>query len=69
MKSWNLSWFSDKYGGVCRFSTLSQCLISSVSMLMQLSSSSVNASYFTFLKADFFTWTPTELFDLVLDYT
>lgn len=40
-----------------------------VSMLMQLSSSSVNASYFTFLKADFFTWTPTELFDLVLDYT
>ncbi|XP_059447026.1 probable thiol methyltransferase 2 [Corylus avellana] len=36
---------------------------------LELSSSSVNASYFTFLKADFFAWTPTELFDLVLDYT
>jgi hypothetical protein len=54
---------------VYRFSTLSQFLISSVSMLMQLSSSSLNASNFTFLKADFFTWSPTELFDLVIDYT
>jgi hypothetical protein len=34
-----------------------------------LSSSSLNASNFTFLKADFFTWSPTELFDLVIDYT
>ncbi|KAG2728290.1 hypothetical protein I3760_01G198600 [Carya illinoinensis] len=35
----------------------------------ELSSSSPNASYFTFLKADFFTWSPTELFDLIIDYT
>lgn len=68
MKSWNLGWFSVKYGGGIQVSTLSQCLISSVSMLMQLSSPSLNASYFTFLKADFFTWSPPELFDLVLDY-
>ncbi|XP_035548379.1 probable thiol methyltransferase 2 isoform X2 [Juglans regia] len=34
-----------------------------------LSSSSPNASYFTFSKADFFTWSPTELFDLIIDYT
>lgn len=38
-------------------------------MLMQLSSSLPNASYFNFLKADFFTWNPSELFDLILDYT
>lgn len=31
--------------------------------------SSSNADYFTFLKADFFTWCPTELFDLIFDYT
>ena len=24
---------------------------------------------FNFLKADFFTWSPIELFDLILDYT
>ena len=36
---------------------------------MQLSSSLPNASYFNFLKADFFTWNPSELFDLILDYT
>ncbi|KAF5466153.1 hypothetical protein F2P56_016105 [Juglans regia] len=35
----------------------------------ELSSSSPNASYFTFSKADFFTWSPTELFDLIIDYT
>ena len=38
-------------------------------MLMQLSSSLPNASYFNFLKVDFFTWNPSELFDLILDYT
>ncbi|XP_028100614.1 probable thiol methyltransferase 2 isoform X3 [Camellia sinensis] len=34
-----------------------------------LSSSLPNADYFTFLKEDFFTWRPTELFDLIFDYT
>ncbi|XP_038678869.1 probable thiol methyltransferase 2 isoform X2 [Tripterygium wilfordii] len=34
-----------------------------------LSSTSPNAKYFTFLKADFFSWSPTELFDLIFDYT
>ena len=38
-------------------------------MLMQLSSSLPNASCFNFLMADFFTWSPIELFDLILDYT
>ncbi|KAK4801853.1 hypothetical protein SAY86_000056 [Trapa natans] len=28
-----------------------------------------NAKYFTFLKEDFFTWQPSELFDLIFDYT
>ena len=36
---------------------------------MQLSSSLPNASCFNFLMADFFTWSPIELFDLILDYT
>ncbi|XP_052207582.1 probable thiol methyltransferase 2 [Diospyros lotus] len=36
---------------------------------IELSSSLPNAGYFTFLKADFFAWHPTELFDLILDYT
>ncbi|KAL5578610.1 hypothetical protein UlMin_011052 [Ulmus minor] len=36
---------------------------------IKLSSSHPNASYFTFLKADFFTWHPTDLFDFVFDYT
>ncbi|KAF6162339.1 hypothetical protein GIB67_008468 [Kingdonia uniflora] len=31
--------------------------------------SSPKASYFAFLKEDFFTWNPTELFDLIFDYT
>ncbi|KDP29557.1 hypothetical protein JCGZ_19270 [Jatropha curcas] len=35
----------------------------------ELSSSSPNANCFTFLKADFFTWHPPELFDLIIDYT
>lgn len=36
---------------------------------IELSSSLPNADYFTFLKEDFFTWHPTELFDLIFDYT
>ncbi|KAF5733951.1 thiol methyltransferase 2-like isoform X3 [Tripterygium wilfordii] len=36
---------------------------------VDLSSTSPNAKYFTFLKADFFSWSPTELFDLIFDYT
>ncbi|GKU92307.1 hypothetical protein SLEP1_g6054 [Rubroshorea leprosula] len=36
---------------------------------VELSSSLPNADYFTFLKADFFTWQPTNLFDLIFDYT
>ncbi|KAJ6420405.1 hypothetical protein OIU84_027863 [Salix udensis] len=36
---------------------------------VELSSSSPNSSYFTFLKEDFFTWQPPELFDLIFDYT
>ncbi|CAA0833330.1 Probable thiol methyltransferase 2 [Striga hermonthica] len=35
----------------------------------ELSSRSPNAEHFTFLKTDFFTWCPTELFDLIFDYT
>ncbi|KAI6699020.1 hypothetical protein NL676_019139 [Syzygium grande] len=35
----------------------------------QLFSSSPNANHFIFLKEDFFTWNPTELFDLIFDYT
>ncbi|KAM4105898.1 hypothetical protein ACB094_04G027100 [Castanea mollissima] len=36
---------------------------------VELSSSLPNASYFNFLKADFFTWSPSELFDLIFDCT
>ncbi|KAF5950446.1 hypothetical protein HYC85_012439 [Camellia sinensis] len=36
---------------------------------IELSSSLPNADYFTLLKEDFFTWRPTELFDLIFDYT
>ncbi|KAG5523056.1 hypothetical protein RHGRI_035016 [Rhododendron griersonianum] len=36
---------------------------------VELSSSLPNADYFTFLKEDFFIWHPTELFDLIFDYT
>ncbi|XAR54723.1 Thiol S-methyltransferase [Bertholletia excelsa] len=35
---------------------------------IELSSSSPNADCFTFIKEDFFTWRPTELFDLIFDY-
>ncbi|XP_042482364.1 probable thiol methyltransferase 2 [Macadamia integrifolia] len=35
----------------------------------ELFSSVPNTNYFTFVKADFFTWQPTELFDLIYDYT
>ncbi|XP_068662491.1 thiocyanate methyltransferase 1-like isoform X2 [Aristolochia californica] len=35
----------------------------------ELSSSLPTADCFTFLKADFFTWHPTMLFDLIFDYT
>ncbi|XP_016471122.1 putative thiol methyltransferase 2 isoform X2 [Nicotiana tabacum] len=34
-----------------------------------LFSSSKRAEYFAFLEADFFTWRPTHLFDLIFDYT
>lgn len=40
-----------------------------INKAIQLSSLLPNASYFTFLKADFFTWHPTDLFDLIFDYT
>ncbi|KAL0452856.1 UNVERIFIED_CONTAM: putative thiol methyltransferase 2 [Sesamum latifolium] len=36
---------------------------------MELSSQSPNAEHFTFLKTDFFTLCPTQLFDLIFDYT
>ncbi|KAK4551755.1 hypothetical protein RGQ29_032276 [Quercus rubra] len=36
---------------------------------VELSSSLPNASCFNFLMADFFTWSPIELFDLILNYT
>ncbi|KAL9240725.1 hypothetical protein vseg_014911 [Gypsophila vaccaria] len=35
----------------------------------ELASTSPNGSCFSFLQEDFFTWNPTELFDLVFDYT
>ncbi|KAJ4723902.1 Thiocyanate methyltransferase 1 [Melia azedarach] len=35
----------------------------------ELSSLLPNAKYIGFLKADFFTWRPAELFDLIFDYT
>ncbi|XP_043721549.1 probable thiol methyltransferase 2 [Telopea speciosissima] len=35
----------------------------------ELFSSLPNANYFTFTKEDFFTWQPTDLFDLIYDYT
>ncbi|XVE62107.1 hypothetical protein DITRI_Ditri06bG0092800 [Diplodiscus trichospermus] len=35
----------------------------------QMSSSIANVDYFTFLKEDFFSWHPTDLFDLIFDYT
>lgn len=35
----------------------------------ELASASPNAKYISFLQADFFTWEPTQLFDLIFDYT
>ncbi|PRQ46013.1 putative methyl halide transferase [Rosa chinensis] len=40
-----------------------------INKALQLFSSLPNAMHFTFLKVDFFTWHPTELFDLIFDYT
>ncbi|XP_010101337.2 probable thiol methyltransferase 2 isoform X2 [Morus notabilis] len=40
-----------------------------INKAIQLSSSHPNSSYFTFLEADFFTCHPTDLFDLIFDYT
>ncbi|XP_004287179.1 PREDICTED: probable thiol methyltransferase 2-like isoform 2 [Fragaria vesca subsp. vesca] len=40
-----------------------------INKALQLFSSLPNAMHFTFLKVDFFTWHPTDLFDLVFDYT
>ncbi|KAJ6841358.1 putative thiol methyltransferase 2 isoform X2 [Iris pallida] len=42
---------------------------SAINKAKEWSSSLPNAKYFTLLAADFFTWQPTELFDLVFDYT
>ncbi|KAL8482709.1 hypothetical protein ACS0TY_025667 [Phlomoides rotata] len=36
---------------------------------IELSSQSPKAEYFTFLKTDFFTWRPEQLFNLIIDYT
>jgi len=35
---------------------------------MQMFSSLSNAKHFSFLEEDFFTWEPTEKFDLIFDY-
>lgn len=35
----------------------------------QMSCSLANADYFTFLTEDFFSWHPTDSFDLIFDYT
>ncbi|OWM84793.1 probable thiol methyltransferase 2 [Punica granatum] len=40
-----------------------------IKIAVEVSSSLPNANYFTFLKEDFFTWQPNELFDLIFDYT
>ncbi|XP_058101918.1 probable thiol methyltransferase 2 isoform X2 [Magnolia sinica] len=42
---------------------------SAIKIAREMSSSLPNANYFSFLKADFFIWHPTELFDLIFDYT
>ncbi|XP_074281298.1 putative thiol methyltransferase 2 isoform X4 [Silene latifolia] len=34
-----------------------------------LAATSSNGTCFSFVQADFFTWNPTELFDLIFDYT
>nr|XP_017223639.1 PREDICTED: probable thiol methyltransferase 2 isoform X3 [Daucus carota subsp. sativus] len=45
---------------------ISDCAIKKAT---ELSSSSSNADYHKFLQRDFFTWQPTELFDVIFDYT
>ncbi|GAV67149.1 TPMT domain-containing protein [Cephalotus follicularis] len=40
-----------------------------INKALEMSSSLPNADNFTFLKADFFSWRSTELFDLIFDYT
>ncbi|PON46720.1 TPMT family [Parasponia andersonii] len=40
-----------------------------INKALQLTSSQPKSSHFTFLRADFFTWHPTHLFDLIFDYT
>ncbi|KAJ8477689.1 hypothetical protein OPV22_021416 [Ensete ventricosum] len=42
---------------------------SAVEKAKELSSSLPNTNQFTFVAADFFTWQPTEKFDLIFDYT
>ncbi|KAK9288702.1 hypothetical protein L1049_017165 [Liquidambar formosana] len=42
---------------------------SAIKKAKELSSLLPNANYFTFQKVDFFTWCPTEEFDLIFDYT
>ncbi|KAH0449184.1 hypothetical protein IEQ34_022984 [Dendrobium chrysotoxum] len=43
--------------------------ITALNKAKEWSSSLPNARYFTFLAEDFFTWTPSELFDAIFDYT
>lgn len=40
-----------------------------VKQAQELASSAPNAKYCEFVKADFFTWSPVETFDLIFDYT
>ncbi|XP_057956880.1 thiocyanate methyltransferase 1-like isoform X2 [Malania oleifera] len=40
-----------------------------INKAIELSSSSPSIDYFSFFKEDFFAWHPTELYDLIFDYT
>ncbi|EPS63916.1 hypothetical protein M569_10868, partial [Genlisea aurea] len=42
---------------------------SAIKKAKELHSLSRHAAHFDFIKADFFSWSPTELFDLIFDYT
>ncbi|XP_074281294.1 putative thiol methyltransferase 2 isoform X1 [Silene latifolia] len=42
---------------------------SAVKRAGELAATSSNGTCFSFVQADFFTWNPTELFDLIFDYT
>jgi len=42
---------------------------SAVAKAKQWSAAAADASLFAFVAADFFTWEPLELFDLIFDYT